>query len=411
AAAILLTTDPKSTVSPPRPTGAPPAPVTSPNRPTPASATLEERALKVAGARDVDALRKLAAEWRRSAREDREFRRRLAGIVLNSAVPTEARELAAFVLGSLADREGLEALSQALEGSCDPAWSRTLLLALGSDRSSEDDDDIFGLPDSPRVIGTPSGLAVRIRGVIDEPALRARMIPRLREAGDPGVRWAAALALADSAGLEDVRRAFLIALPGESDPPAQGELCKALADWAAGEPAGSPDRAQVFSAILEGALRTDAGALRLRSEDGLKRMTWTDAEVRAVMPLIDSGPFDQRRWAMAVLAGAASRPETPARGAVFESLERVASSEPEAKVRELAVTALSSFPDVSRAPAILMGALQDAAWHVRAAAARGLGRLGRSEEVLNALRRAEETDADERVRRAAGETRRLLSSK
>src|SRR5206468_3746856 len=142
-------------------------------------------------------------------------------------------ELAAFVLGSLPDREGLEALARALEGSSDPAWSRTLLLALGSERSSEDDDDLFGLPDSPRVIATPLGLTVRIHGVIEEAALRARMLPRLRDAGAAGVRWAAALALADSTGLEEVRRAFLIALPGESDPPAQGELSKALADWAA----------------------------------------------------------------------------------------------------------------------------------------------------------------------------------
>lgn len=379
--------------------------------PPPAPSDLNGRALAVIKSKDVDSVHALAAEWRRTAREDAEFRGRLGAIVLDASAAPELRAFAALVMGSLPDREAMELLARALEASTDPTWTRTLLLALGSDRSSGTDDDIFGLGDSPRVIETSIGLAIRIRGALGEASVRSPLIPRLREAGDAGVRWAAAQALADSAGFEDVRRAFLEALPGEADPAAQGQLTKALTDWAAGETSDSPGRAQVVAAIFDGALRPDASALRLRSEDGLKRMAWTEPDVRALAPRIESGPFDQRRWAIAVLAGASSKPGAPARGEVFESLSRVAAAEPDAKVRELAVTAVSSFPDQPSASKLLMGTLADPAWHVRAAAARALGRMGKSEEILAALQKAEEGDADERVRRAAAETRRLLTSK
>ena len=360
---------------------------------------------------DADAVPGLAADWRRSARGSAEFRDRLGKIVLDASAAPAVRSLAAFVLGSLPDREALDLLARALEASTDPAWTRTLLLALGSDKSSGSDDDIFGLGDSPRVIETSIGLAIRIRGALGEASVRSLMIPRLREAGDGGVRWAAAAALTDSAGWEDVRRAFLEALPGEADPAAQGQLTKALADWAAGETPDSPGRAQVVAAIFDGALRPDAAALRLRSEDGLKRMAWTETEIRVLAPRIEGGSFDQRRWAIAVLAGATSRSDLPARGEVFESLARVAAAEPDAKVRELAVTALSSFPDRAPASQLLIGSLADPAWHVRAAAVRALGRMAKSDEILAALRQTEQGDGDERVRRAASQTLKVLVPK
>jgi HEAT repeat protein len=55
--------------------------------------------------------------------------------------------------------------------------------------------------------------------------------------------------------------------------------------------------------------------------------------------------------------------------------------------------------------------MRDPAWHVRAAAVRALGRGGRNAEALAALQRAEREDPDERVRRAAGDVRKTLTSK
>ena len=379
--------------------------------PHPVPAPADSHSLARAIPSDRSALPGLAAEWRRQARGNSGFRDQLRRLVLDDAAPSAARDLAAFVLGTLADREGLDALAQALDASRDPRWAKTLLLALGCDRTSGEDDDIFDLPDAPRIFETPSGLAIRIRGAIEDPALRDGMIPRLRANEDSGVRWAAALALSDSTSCSDVRRAFLDALPGERDPAAEGELAKALADWAAAETAESTERAQVFGALLDGAAREDAAALRLRSEDGLKRMSWTGAEVLTLAARIETGSLDQRRWAIAVLAGAASRRETPERDSAFESLARVSRSAPEAKVREWAVSGISAFSDQARASELLMGTLGDSAWHVRAAAVRGLGRGGRSPEVLAALLKAEMEDPDERVRRAAAEVRRARSSK
>ena len=366
-----------------------------------------QRAISAIHSKDLDSIRKLAAEWRRSARSDMEFRELIGAILLDSSAAPELRAFSAFVLGSLPDRDATDLLVRALKTSTDPKCTRMFLLALGSDKSSGADDDIFGLPDSPRVIETSIGLAIRIRGALSEASVRLQIMPCLRETGDSGVRWAAAEALADSAGFEDVRRAFMEALPGEADPATQGQLTKALADWVSGETADSPSRAQVVTAIFDGALRSDATALRLRSEDGLKRMAWTEPDVLALAPRIQSGSFDQRRWAMAVLSGASSNPDLPARREVLDSLSRVATADPDAKVRELAVTALSSFPDQLPASKLLIGTLADSAWHVRAAAVRALGRMNPSEEILSALRQAEAGDANERVRRAATETLKL----
>jgi HEAT repeat protein len=396
--------------NPPRaPESVPPPPAVGNRNPVPPPADSDSVAPAIP--RDRETARTWAAEWRRKAREDSGFRARLRQLVLDAAAASEARELAALVLGTLPGRDGLDVLAEALDAARDPRWIRTLLLALGSDRSSGEDDDIFDLPDSPRVHNAPLGLAITIRGAIDDPALRDGMIPRIRAGEDPGVRWAAALALSDSTSHSDVRRAFLEALPGERDPAAEGELAKALADWAAVETAESTERAQVFSALLDGAARDDAGALRLRSEDGLKRMSWTGAEVRTLAVRIESGSFDQRRWAIAVLAGAASRQETPERDFVFDSLARVSGSAPEAKVREMAVSGISAFSDQARASELLRSSLGDSAWHVRAAAVRGLGRVGVTPETLAALKKTELEDPDERVRRAAAEVRRALSSK
>ena len=387
---------PKADDKPPKP---PPAPPKDPWK----------EALSIATSGSIDSVTRLAAKWRGQAREDEAFLRRLIQAVKDPGTPAEARELAAFVLGSLQKKEALAALADALKDA-DPAWARVLLLALGSQKQSED-DDIFGLPESPRVLRTPLGLTVEIRGRVVDAEVRALMMPRLADSASADVRWAAALALGDSTDYGDVRQAFVAALAAEAEPPAQGELAKALANWAAAQPEDSAERPAVLAALFAGAARADAAALRLRCEDGLKRMSWAASEVLAVAPSIEAGSFDQRRWAMAVLAGAAARPETPARKEIFESLGRVAASETEAKLRELAVTALSSFPDNPGTLGILVARMGDDAWHVRAAAVRAVGRGSRTDEAVNALKKTAAEDPDERVRRAAAETLKVLTSK
>jgi HEAT repeat protein len=287
---------------------------------------------------------------------------------------------------------------------------RALLLALGCDRTSGEDDDIFDLPDTPRVLSIPVGLSVRIGGAVAESEIRDVMVPHLRQS-EAGVRWAAALALADSAGFPEVRAAFLDSVRSERDPATQGELGKALADWAAGQAAESADRLGIFSAILEGADRPEAASLRLRSEEGMKRMAWTSPEVRLMAGRIESGTLDQKRWAIAVLAGAAARSDLPDRSVVLDVFSKASASASEAKVREFAVSGLVAFPEDARACQILLGSLRDPAWHVRSAAVRALGRNERTPEILAALQRVEREDPDERVRRAAGETRKTSTSK
>jgi HEAT repeat protein len=400
------------------------APVSpSPSRPPVPGAQTDSRPPTAAGAQEdlgetasrllkesPKAASSLASEWRQAARENPEFLGRLIRLVLDDAAPAASRELAAFVLGTLTDRSGLEALSRALAGAKEPAWIRALLLALGCDRTSGDDDDIFDLPDTPRVLAVPLGLSVRMGGAIAESEFREVMVPHLRQS-EAGVRWAAALALADSTGFPDVRAAFLDSVRAERDPATQGELGKALADWAAGQSAESADRLGIFSAILEGADRPDAASLRLRSEDGMKRMAWTSPEVRLMAGRIESGTLDQKRWAIAVLSGAAARPDVPDRSVILETFARASASTSEAKVREFAVSGLVAFPEDERARKIILGSMRDPAWHVRAAAVRALGRGGRNAEALAALQRAEREDPDERVRRAAGDVRKTLTSK
>ena len=403
---LLLIREKPSQAGGSAPRSVPPAVDSPPAPPVPAPAgnDLLDAASRLLKEGKPAELQALAAEWRRSARGDPAFLNRLISLVLDENADKGVREIAAYVLGSIPDPKALESLSRALDAARDPRWIRALLLALGSDRTS-DDDDIFDLPDSPRVLSTPAGLSVRIRGAVEDPAIRTRMIPHLRGHGEAGVRWAAALALADSARFPDVRGAFLDSVRAEREAAAQGEAAKALADWAAGEPADSADRLRVFTAIFEEADRSDAAALRLRSEDGMKRMPWTAAEVRLMAGRIEAGSLDQKRWAIAVLAGAASQPEIPDRAIIFEAIARASSSAPEAKVREFAVTGLGSFANEARASELLVGSLKDTAWHVRAAAVRALGRVKRTPEVQAALQRVEREDPDERVRRAAGEVR------
>ena len=81
----------------------------------------------------------------------------------------------------------------------------------------------------------------------------------------------------------------------------------------------------------------------------------------------------------------------------------------DAKSREYAAAALASFPENPRSKALLVGALSDAAWHVRARAAGVLAGLGKDEATLNARRLSASRDGNEIVRRAAQKSVESLS--
>jgi len=126
------------------------------------------------------------------------------------------------------------------------------------------------------------------------------------------------------------------------------------------------------------------------------------------IPLMGSGPIECRKWAIAVLAGAASRSETPGRQEILTALER-ACEDPDAKLREIAITGLASFADQPKTPEILIKALGDADPANRTVAAKTLGRMPRSDAAVAALQKLQTGDPDPQVRRAAAESLKLFS--
>jgi len=157
--------------------------------------------LAIATSGHVEKIRKLAMEWRRNAREDAAFLLRLINTVKDPTGALEVRELSGFILGSFQNKEGLAAVADALS-SATGSLARVLILALGSEKLS-DDNDIFSLAEGQRVVRTPIGLSVEIRGRVVDAELRGRMIPRLKSTESTEVRFAAAFALSDSTEFAD----------------------------------------------------------------------------------------------------------------------------------------------------------------------------------------------------------------
>ncbi len=380
-----------------------------------ADAFLDEARLALAKD-DMGALQAVAARLRREARTNSEFLKRLMTLVGDGREPSDLRGIVAIVLGSIPDPEVQSHLSQTLATTGDAHLQRDLIVALGSAKDSGEMDDIFGLGDSPWVIEN-AFLSVRVKTVINDEAIRIQIAGFLNNSPDTGVRWAATGALRHSIQFPDVRQAFLIAVrrrPDKEDTKTgssvtQGDIAASLAGWAAGEDQKSPERGEVFLAVIQEGEVHEADFLRLSTDEPLRRMAMSDSEVRLLAGLLDGRDFDQRRWALSILGDKAKQADLPMREDLFASIERTVTTDPDPKIREYAAGALASFPDKDRAVDLLLGALGDEAWHVRVAAARALGRMKRQDEgVRQALRRSADQDADENVRTAAGETLELL---
>ncbi|HEU4338547.1 MAG TPA: hypothetical protein VFS19_00640, partial [Planctomycetota bacterium] len=100
---LLLPRDVHQLAPASRPPGIPPDPAPAP----PSRSDIVALAVPA----DRAGVQTLAAEWRRMARGDAGFRERLRRLILDVAAPSKTRELAALVLGTLADREGLAVLA------------------------------------------------------------------------------------------------------------------------------------------------------------------------------------------------------------------------------------------------------------------------------------------------------------
>ena len=401
------TRDYGSAKSAPEP-AAPPKPAPKPTRPPPPDPWAE--ALVSLSTGKVESARRVATTWRRKAGDDAAFLRRLVDTFKDSSAAPEVREAAAFVLGSLQNKEGLAALAEALAAATTPDSAKNLLLALGSGKYGED-EEVFAREEGPRVVRTPIGLSVEIRGRVVEAETRAPMIARLKSTEPAEVRVMAVMTLTESTDYPDVRLAFITALGGESDPNALGEVARSLSAWAASQATDAPDRAAVVKALLEGGMRSEAALLRSKSEEGLRRMTWANADVLKAIPAIEEGPLEIRRWVLSILAETAAKVETPSRLRILAAIERMIPSASSAEMREVGITALGSFADLPRTLPLLVDTLEDPAWNVRAAAARTLTRMPFHEKVMAALKKMAAEDPDERARQAASESLKALSSR
>ncbi len=398
-------TDP---LRPPASGSAPSAGGTAPDLSAP-SASLLDRAREVLAARSPEKVQRFASELRREARTDPAFLRTLGEIVLNSSQPMEFRELAAIVLGTLAAADAQQYLSRALSASSDAAWTRTLILALGSFKDYAEDDEAFGPSVGPWAVRTRQGLIITVEATLEDLAIRTQVLSYLSGPAQVEVRDAAVRALLHSTKFGEVRRDLLQALRLETSEDLRGEIGKGLAEWARHEGVQSPERLAITAMVFEQGARREAAAVRFGAENALKAMPLTQAEVTSLASFLNAGDFDQRRWAFSILTEQASRAGLPGREGLFGTFEQILGKDASAKSREYAAAAIASFPDFARSGPLLIGALSDPAWHVRARAAESLGRLRSDDAVLGALRRVIAQDDNESVRKTAQKSLDLLS--
>lgn len=330
-------------------------------------------------------------------------------MLADTSVSPEFRELAAFVLGSLPAKEAQGFLAQALAAAREPEWQAVLILALGCAKPADDEEGVFDQPETERWIRRPIGLEMRLDHVFVDETVRRQIVSFLTGAHPEAVRDAAVEALIPSLDFGDVRGEFLRAVRSETAAEVLGRVGFGLTEWAARRPEPSPEQREIVVAVLDRAREPEANALRFLTERGLTSVPLTIDDVRSMAALLPEGDFDRRRWAIAVLGDRAKRPELPGRDGLYASFADLARRDADPKIREYAVGALASFPDRAETADNLVGAFADDAWHVRAAAARAMGRLKRNDEkILSVLRSAAERDENDMVRRAAAEALELL---
>jgi hypothetical protein len=185
--------------------------------------------------------------------------------------------------------------------------------------------------------------------------------------------------------------AMILQLREETDPSGAAERAEALARFAATLPPADPQRMRILSAILERAARPGETELRLRTHHPFAELRLAPAELEPLIDVAASDDVEARLWSLRVLE---RRWEAdPPTRAVALAVCRVCARDPRDKVREYAARTLEGAPANLAGP-LLDELSRDAAWHVRAAAARAMPRNARLEEMA-------QTDPDERVRRAA----------
>jgi hypothetical protein len=362
--------------------------------------SLLDRANEILASRNVEKLQDFASELRHEARTNSDFLKTLGEIVLNPSQPMDLGELAAVVLGSLQGTEAQHYLSSALAKSVDAGWSRTLILALGSFKDWTGDEEVFGPALGAWGVKTRLGLVISVEASLPDLAIRSQVLSYLAVASIE-VRDAAVRALFHSTQFSEVRRDFLSSLRSEGNQDLKGEIGKGLAEWARTEKAESPERQAITGAILEQGARREAAAVRFGAENALKVMALTTSEVASLAASLRGPDFDQRRWAFAILTEQASRPGLPGREELFDNFEQILGKDASPKGREYAAAAIASFPDYVRSGPVLVGALSDPAWHVRARAAEALGKISKDETVMAALRRVIAQDDNPSVRQTA----------
>ena len=309
----------------------------------------------------------------------------------DSALPAEYRRMVALVLGTLENSRAQQALAAALQESKDDDWSTVLLHALGAEKVGDEDDEIFGLPDSPFVYEL-SGLRLTIRSDLADPGIRRTVLGFLDHA-EVDVRRAAARALLHSTAHEDLRRHFLERIPREPDEGLRAGYGHALATWVAGGPVTSPERGDVLRAVVDAALLPGNEGLRFRVESPLSRVPLPPTEIGRLAEAALQPPMERQLWSLTVL----SKQSSSAPATVEDVCRRLATPGSDEKVREYAARGLGGIR-TSSSETTLLALLQDTSWSVRLAAAQG---LAKRPGAAVALTQAASADPDERVRRAA----------
>lgn len=348
---------------------------------------------------------------RRQARADRAFLRRLIREFQDPSQPARLRDLLAFVLGSLPDKEAQDALLGELQATSDARWKAALILALGSLKDDEI-DALFDFPDGHFVAKTAGGLSVLVRTVIGDRTVREAMERELRT-GPEEVRRASVKALLhtvlaearawgrdEASTFEDVRECFLEVLRNEKAADVQAEVADTLAEWAAvaGE---SPTQGEILAALLEQAAKPESDALRLRVSDSLPRTRLDSAVLQGLLGTAAGSQVpDLRMWALEMAVGQSERQPTDARRAILRVLLETA-SDPMPKIRETGVRLLRKLPPNPEGLAVLRSALGDRDWAVRKQAVDSLGSYPLDAEARRLLEAAAARDPHEAVRKAA----------
>jgi HEAT repeat protein len=370
--------------------GAPPPAATRPAAPAP------------------EELRAKATALRRRCRREKEAVGDLLRILGDPGASAADREVAALVLGSLADPEAKRALLAALREAKDPDWIVALVLALGmADQLRR--DDVFGLPEGePGVVETPHGLSVYVERLIEEAEVRDALVGRLGHE-DARVRQAALRSLRHSAVEEAAGRPELAAarealtgmMEGDSDPTLRAEAGGAVADWLLRAPSERTDRAGVLDRLMGKSVQDAEAELRFRAANTLGSVVLPETALNRVLESsLPGASFEKRAWALELAGRHAAALGEERRRVILDA----ALADGDAKVRETAVHQLGRFPKSAETLGFAVGALGDPAWNVRYAAARSLGSHPADPAARERLERLAQSDPEGAVRDAARKT-------